>query len=60
MQGDQLAARECYLAMLAMDEQVQMINIEEKRMVVEPIEVLEDIYLDEKNPERCTRVRADL
>ena len=60
MQGDQLAARECYLAMLAMDEQVQMINIEEKRMVVEPIEVLEDIYLDEKNPERCTRVGADL
>ncbi|XP_030941728.1 uncharacterized protein LOC115966689 [Quercus lobata] len=35
-------------------------NIEEKRMVVEPIEVLEDISLDEKNPERCTRIGADL
>ena len=46
--------------MLAMDEQVQMMNIEEKRMVAEPIEVLEDISLDEKNPERCTRVGADL
>ena len=46
--------------MLAMDEQVQAMNIEEKRMVAEPIEVLEDISLDEKNPERCTRVRVDL
>ena len=40
VQGDQLAARECYLAMLAMDEQVQTMNIEENRMMVEPIEVL--------------------
>ena len=35
-------------------------NIEEKRVVVEPIEVLEDISLDERNPKRCTRVGADL
>ena len=55
-----MAARECYLAMLAMDEQVQMMNIEEKRMVAEPIEVLKDISFDEKNPKRCTRVGADL
>ena len=60
VQGDQLAARECSLAMLPTDEQVQTMNIEEKRVVVEPIEVLEDISLDENNPERCTRVGADL
>ena len=60
MHGDQLVARECYLTMLGMDEQVQKMNIEEKKMVVEPIEVLEDISLDEKNLERCTRVGADL
>ena len=35
-------------------------NIEEKRVVAEPIEALEDIFLDENNPERCTRVGADL
>ena len=52
VQGDQLAARECYLAMLTTDDQVQTMNIEEKRIVVEPIEVLEDISLDENNPER--------
>ena len=60
VQGDQLAARECYLAMLATDEQVQTMNIKEKRIVVEPIEVLEDISLDENNPKRCTKVGADL
>ena len=60
VQEDQLATRECYLAMLAMDEQVQAMNIEEKRVVAEPTEALADISLDESNPERCTRVGVDL
>ena len=60
VQGDQLVARECYLAMLVMDEQVQTMNIEEKRIVAKPTEALENIPLDESNPERCTRVGADL
>ena len=60
VQGDQLATRECYLAMLAMDEQVQTMNIEEMRVVVEPTEALEDIPLDENNLEKYTRVRADM
>ena len=46
--------------MLAMDEHVQMMNIEEKRVVAEPSEVLKDISLDENNPERCTKVGANL
>ena len=46
--------------MLAIDEQVQTMNIEEKRVVLEPTEVLKDISLDENNPERYTRVGADL
>ena len=60
VQGDQLATRECYLAMLAMDEQVQTMNIEKKRIVAEPTEALENIPLDESNLERCTRVGANL
>ena len=52
--------RECYLAMLAMDEQLQTMNIEEKRIVVEPTEALENILLDESNLERHTRVGVDL
>ena len=43
-----------------MDEQVQMINIEERRVVAEPTEALKNILLDENKPERCTRVGADL
>ena len=60
MQGDQLAARECYLAMLAMDEQTQTMNIEERRIVAEPIEALEDIPLDEDDTGKSTRIGADL
>ena len=60
VQEDQLTVRECYLAMLAMDEQVQTLNIEEKRVVAELTEALVDISLDESNPKRCTRVRVDL
>ena len=60
VQGDQLATRECYLAMFSMDEQVQMMNIEEMRVVAKPTEALEDIPLDENNPKRYTRVGADI
>ena len=60
LQGDQLAARECYLAMLAIDKHVKTMSIEERMVVAEPIEVLEDIPLDENNPERYTRVGASM
>ena len=46
-QRDQLATRECYLAMMALDEQVQTMSIEERRVVAEPTEVLEDVLLQE-------------
>ena len=35
-------------------------NIEEKKIVAEPIEALENIPLDESNLERYTRIGADL
>ena len=60
VQGDQLAARKCYLAILTMDEQAQMMNIEERRVVAKPTEALEDISLDENDPEKSTRIGADL
>ena len=56
VQGDQLAARECYLAMMAMDKQMQTLSIEERRTLVKPIEMLEDVPLDESNPEKFTRI----
>ena len=60
VQGDQLAARECYLAMLAMDEQTQTMNIEERRIMAKPTETLEDISLDEDDPGKSTRIWVDL
>ena len=56
VQGDQLVARECYLAMLAMDEQTQTMNVKERRIVAEPTEALEDIPLDEDDPRKSTRI----
>ena len=59
-QGDQLAARECYLAMMALDEQVQTMSKEERRFVAESTEVLEDIPLEEGNPEKFTRIGTSM
>ena len=60
VQGNQLAARECYLAMMAFDEQVQTMSIEERRFVTEPTEVLEDVPLEEGNPEKFTRIGTSM
>ena len=46
--------------MLAMDEQIQMMNIEEKRTLVELIEVLEDVPLDESYPKKFTRIGTSM
>ena len=37
-----------------------MMNIEERRIVAEPTETLEDIPLDEDDPWKSTKIRADL
>ena len=60
MQGDQLAARECYLAMLSVDEHMQKMSIEERKVTAELIEVLEDIPLEEGNPEKFTRIGTSM
>ena len=46
--------------MLSMDEQVQTMNIEEKRIVAEPTKALENIPFDESSLKRYTKVGADL
>ena len=50
VRGDQVAARECYIAMLEMDGHLQTMCIEEKQTVVEPVEGLEEIILDDSRP----------
>ena len=46
--------------MQAVDEQAQTMNIEERRVVAEPTEALENISLDEDDPGKSTRIEADL
>ena len=56
LQGDQVAARECYIAMLKMEDHQQTMCIGEQRTTAELIEELEEITLDELRPERTTRM----
>ena len=46
--------------MLAIDEQMQTMSIEERRTLAEPIEVLEDVPLDDSNLEKFTRIRTSM
>ena len=58
VRGEQVAAHECYIAMLEMDYHLQTMSIEEQRVIAEPIEGLEEILLDNFRPERTTRINT--
>ena len=51
-----MMARECYVVMLEMDDHLQALNIEERRVTVEPIEDLEEISLNDNFPGWITRI----
>ena len=51
-----MAACECYIAMLEMDNHLQALSIKEQRFVVEPTKDLEEISLDDNILSRITRV----
>ena len=53
---DQVVARKCYIAMLEMDDYLQTMCIEEQRMIAEPIEMLEEVFLNNSRPERMTKI----
>ena len=46
-----MAARECYIAMLEMEDHQHTMCIEEQRIIVELVEELEEVTLDESRPE---------
>ena len=58
IRGDQVVTRECYIAMLEMDDYLQTMNIEEQWVVAECIEGLEKILLDNSRPDRMTRINT--
>ena len=51
-----MAARECYVAMLEMEDHQQTLCIGEQRTIAESVEDLEEVTLDESRPERTTRM----
>ena len=51
-----MAARECYIAMLEMEDYQQIMCIEEQRTIAELVKELEEVTLDESRPERMTRM----
>ena len=56
-----MAARNCYIAMLEMDYHLQALNIEERRVTVEPTKDLDVISLDDDTPSQttCIGIQAD-
>ncbi|XP_075663054.1 uncharacterized protein LOC142632557 [Castanea sativa] len=56
LRGDQVAALECYVAMMEMDDHLQAMSIEERRAATEPVERLEDVSLDDSQPEQTTKI----
>ena len=56
LRGNQIVARECYIAMLEMEDQQQTMCIEKQRALAEPVEELEKVRLDDTRPERTTKI----
>uniref|UniRef100_A0A2N9IPM7 Reverse transcriptase domain-containing protein n=1 Tax=Fagus sylvatica TaxID=28930 RepID=A0A2N9IPM7_FAGSY len=60
VRGDQIAAKECYLASLGSEGQNQTMTIEERKTLVDPSEELDTIELEDGHPEKTTRIGASL
>jgi hypothetical protein len=60
VRGDQITARECYLALLGTEGENQTMTIEERKTLVELSEELSTIILDNEHPEKSTRIGANL
>ena len=56
LRGDQVAARECYIAMPEMKDHQQTMCIGEQQTTTEPVQELEEIILDESRPKQTTKM----
>ena len=56
LRGNQVVARECYVAMMEMDDHLQAMSIEEHRITTKPVEKLEEVFLDDSNREWTTKI----
>ena len=56
MRGSQVAAQECYISMLEMEDYQQTMCIREQRAVAEPVKELEEVVLDDLRQDQKTRM----
>ena len=56
LRGEQVAARECYIAMLEIEDHQQTMCIGEQRTIAESVEELEEVVLDKSRPARTIRM----
>ena len=56
LRGNQVAARKCYVAMMEMDDHRQAMSIKEHRTTTEPVEKLEEVFLDDLNHVPTTKI----
>ena len=49
LRGNQVATHEWYVATMEMHDHLQAMSIEEHRMTTEPVEKLEEVFLDNSN-----------
>ena len=56
LRRNQVAACECYVAMMEMDDHLQAMNIQEHRMATEPVEKLKEILLDNSKLNQTTKI----
>ena len=56
LRGDQVAARECYIAMMEIDDHLQAMSIEEHRTTTKPVEKLDEVLLDNLGHGRITKI----
>ena len=56
LRGNQIAARECYIAMLEIEDQQQTMCIGKQRALAESVEELKKVRLDDTQPERMTKI----
>ena len=56
LRGDQVVACECYVAMMEIDDYLQVMNIEEHQTTMEHVEKLEEVLLDDSDHERTTKI----
>ena len=56
LHGNQVTARECYVAIMDMDDHLQAMNVEEHQTVTKPVKRLEQIVLDDSKPNQTTKI----